>query len=628
MSDLLEAALGYARSGWFVFPVEPPVLGDEETGKRPVGRLVPHGKDNATTDEQLIRSWWAQGDWNIGIACEPSRLVVLDVDIAHGKHGNESLAKIDQQLEDTLTASTGSGGIHAFYSRPADFTPGSKIGFDDGLDLISNGYVVAAPSRHYTGGTYSWARRVPIAPLPDVLRTVHRERAQASATEIGTRIPQGERNNVLASIAGSMRHRGMSEESIAAALLVENKRCDPPLPDDEIRTIARSVSRYAPTADPANGAQVRELFASEGQPQAATVSIDARDLVGEIRSRANEPAVRTPWARFDEVTGGLVPGSLTVVIGFQGSGKSSFAAQLGAHHAESGWTIYYLGEMSPRILAARIIGQRTKRPWQDVLHGKIGDDEMSAVLDRLRFRIIPRHPDPIAAIRQTIAEVRAIDARAPVMLIVDYVQLLAMTKSDMRVSNTEVIRALQALIESQELVGVILSQTSRGNSKRIREGAEDSIDLADTGAETAELERSATLQLVLSYQQKDDTRVHEVIVAITKRRFGGPTKLYFDYDGESGLWMPRDTPVQSTAEQEREEAVIEQLRIHEEGTCCGAERTPCTARMSLNTLHGGYGMSKLHKVGGNKTSLTTTLKRLERERKLTKVGGVYTLVKP
>ena len=60
-------------------------------------------------------------------------------------------------------------------------------------------------------------------------------------------IPEGRRNQDLASLAGTMRRRGMSEDEIAAAILVANKqRCDPPLPDEEVQRIAASVGRYAP----------------------------------------------------------------------------------------------------------------------------------------------------------------------------------------------------------------------------------------------------------------------------------------------------------------------------------------------------------------------------------------------
>jgi replicative DNA helicase len=395
----------------------------------------------------------------------------------------------------------------------------------------------------------------------------------------------------------------------------------------EVEMFARARSLREPAAETRAPSSMLDLSKLDGAPR--PVSILASDVIADIRARSNERAALTPWSRFNEMSGGLPLTSITVLIGFQGSGKSSFAAQLGAYHSEhTGWTVYYLGEMTARILAARIIGQRTKRSWLDVLKGKLTDEEMRAALAPLRLRIVPRHADPIAAMRQTIDEIREQDHEHPIMLVVDYAQLLAVVRPDMRVSNTEAVRAVQALIEDEKagIIGVLLSQTSRGNSKRIREGTEDSIDLADTGAETAELERSATLQVVLSYQQKDDTRVHEVTLAITKRRFGGPTKLYMDYDGEVGVFAERSSPVKNKAEQEREDAILEALRVHQDGTCNGHPNSQCVARITQNTLHAGFGVPKLHKVGGNKGLLGKTLKRLESENKVAKVGVEYTLV--
>jgi len=61
----------------------------------------------------------------------------------------------------------------------------------------------------------------------------------------GDMIPQGSRNQALASIAGSLRASGLSENEVEAALTVANEeRCDPPLEESEIATIARSISRY------------------------------------------------------------------------------------------------------------------------------------------------------------------------------------------------------------------------------------------------------------------------------------------------------------------------------------------------------------------------------------------------
>ena len=76
----------------------------------------------------------------------------------------------------------------------------------------------------------------------------------ATAREATAKVPandgpigEGGRNKHLASLAGTMRRRGMSETAILAALVQENQeKCSPPLPDKELKTIARSVGRYAP----------------------------------------------------------------------------------------------------------------------------------------------------------------------------------------------------------------------------------------------------------------------------------------------------------------------------------------------------------------------------------------------
>lgn len=63
----------------------------------------------------------------------------------------------------------------------------------------------------------------------------------------GDVIPEGQRDSRLTSMAGAMRHQGMTEEEIASALLTVNRaRCSPPLPDEQIKKIAWSVGRYPP----------------------------------------------------------------------------------------------------------------------------------------------------------------------------------------------------------------------------------------------------------------------------------------------------------------------------------------------------------------------------------------------
>jgi len=246
--DNLMAALRYAARGFAVFPCKP-------DGKAP---LTTHGCLDATRDPDTIRSWWQRWpDANIAIATgAPSGIIVLDVD---GMEGAESLTALIAEhgpLPDTAVVLTGGGGCHLYFKHPGGLRNAVKIGGWPGLDLRGDGgYVLAPPSVHPNGTRYTWeSDDVPIAIPPDWLIALVAGNGRIIppakvAEPLPTRIVQGQRNSILTSLAGSMRRRGAPEEAILAALRVTNAtRCNPPLPDDEVRRIAKSVARYVPAA--------------------------------------------------------------------------------------------------------------------------------------------------------------------------------------------------------------------------------------------------------------------------------------------------------------------------------------------------------------------------------------------
>ena len=60
-------------------------------------------------------------------------------------------------------------------------------------------------------------------------------------------IRDGQRNVTLASVAGSLRDRGLDVETICIVLLeVNQRRCEPPLAEAEVVGIGRSIGRYPP----------------------------------------------------------------------------------------------------------------------------------------------------------------------------------------------------------------------------------------------------------------------------------------------------------------------------------------------------------------------------------------------
>jgi putative DNA primase/helicase len=129
--------------------------------------------------------------------------------------------------------------------------------FAPGIDLKGDGgYVVVAPSIHASGKAYQWdgmagAKAVlnPADPPAWLLEYIAAARngshSEPKATRGSEKIPKGKRNDHLASLGGTMRRRGMSREAIEAALLEENRRrCDPGLPESEVRRIAASIGSY------------------------------------------------------------------------------------------------------------------------------------------------------------------------------------------------------------------------------------------------------------------------------------------------------------------------------------------------------------------------------------------------
>jgi putative DNA primase/helicase len=249
MSDCLAAALRYAGRGWRVFPLH---------GKKP---YFTGGFHKATTDRKQIRKWWRK--WptaNVGIACDSQHgPIVVDVD---GPSGLKLVEDLD--LEETREASTGKKTkIHLYYAPTLDSTkikrslrPFKATNKNKGkngkieIDILGDGgYVVAPPSVHPdTGRKYKWDFKTSLAVFPEELLEMLKKAKKFTAAEpLPKKINEGERDNLLTSLAGTMRRRGASESAILAALREENEtRVVPPLPDKDLRRIAKSIAKNEP----------------------------------------------------------------------------------------------------------------------------------------------------------------------------------------------------------------------------------------------------------------------------------------------------------------------------------------------------------------------------------------------
>lgn len=265
----LKAALAYAARGWLVVPLHNPKQGVcscrkkncSSPGKHP---RTEHGLKDGSKDPKQIARWWEKWpDANLGILTgQESGLLVLDVDGEEGKATLRALTAAHGILPKTPCVKTGRKGAdgkckgaHYYFRAPVGAAIRNSVGntnpLGKGLDIRADGgYVVAPPSLHPSGLLYEWlAPEQPLAEVPPwmLAKLAATKPAPEPAQTQGEVIAEGGRNHALASLAGTMRRRGMTPEAIEAALVTENDaRCKPPLPASEVREIARSVARYPP----------------------------------------------------------------------------------------------------------------------------------------------------------------------------------------------------------------------------------------------------------------------------------------------------------------------------------------------------------------------------------------------
>jgi hypothetical protein len=239
--EINSAAAEYCRRGWRVFPLR---------GKVPLASS--RGFKDASADPERIATW--PGGCNVGIATG-SGLVVLDVDPKHG--GDDALYELSSahgELPLTVSAETGSGGCHYYFSsRTAIACSAGVLG--PGLDIRGDGgYVVAPPSTHPdTGRPYVWDNapdETPLAPPPGWLAALLKRDANGNGRPLeewralaagGARA--GERNARAAQLAGHLLARGVDPfVTLELVLAWDAQRNRPPLGGDEVVRVVRSIA--------------------------------------------------------------------------------------------------------------------------------------------------------------------------------------------------------------------------------------------------------------------------------------------------------------------------------------------------------------------------------------------------
>jgi hypothetical protein len=160
---LFRAALAAAARGWPVFPLIP-------GGKRPA---ITGWPNQATVDADVLAVWWRDRPYNVGIACGPAGLLVVDLDGPHGRARFAELAA-DAEPMRTFTVATPSGGEHRYYRiAPGVLAPSTVARLGAQIDTRGTGGYVVGPGsvRSTVHGRrhYRVIDRAPPAVLPNCI---------------------------------------------------------------------------------------------------------------------------------------------------------------------------------------------------------------------------------------------------------------------------------------------------------------------------------------------------------------------------------------------------------------------------------------------------------------------------
>ena len=328
MSNQTAATTYASRYGWRVFPVA-------AMGKVP---LTKDGFKSATSDLDQIAEWWERWpEANLGIATGPlSGVWVLDVDDLDGL---DSMVAEHGELPHTLTAQTGSGGQHWWFTHP-DEQIANRAGFWPGLDVRGEGgYVVVPPSLHPNGNAYVWLTSgVKPVPAPDWLVDMVSRKARP-AVEVGevrladtdspwgNRVLSDELQNVAQALDGT-RNDALNRSAFAVFGAVKGGQ----LPKD---VAWQSLVSAALTA----GLSAHEAERTIGSAWDGAAPRRPAERPAYVPSRPSLPSPEVPdvperrWAIYDAddlhkipppqwIVEGYITQGLSVVYGPSGAGKS------------------------------------------------------------------------------------------------------------------------------------------------------------------------------------------------------------------------------------------------------------------------------------------------------------------
>ncbi|MBL7032579.1 MAG: replicative DNA helicase [Candidatus Delongbacteria bacterium] len=269
-----------------------------------------------------------------------------------------------------------------------------------------------------------------------------------------------------------------------------------------------------------------------------------KDVMKEIESIQQKggglQGITTGFPDLDRMLGGFSPGSLVVLAGRPGMGKTAFALNLARNAAAHNYKIAFISlEMTWKELGMRLIMIESGVSLTPLKSGSILRDTQTRKLARAAANLASYQVFIDDTSKVSLTDLRAKLQRLSMtgdkvdMLFIDYLQLMHLPDADnqaLRVAAAT--RALKAMAKDFEIPVVALSQLSRESERRKESKRPILSDLRDSGA----IEQDADIVMFVHrdevYRKTDDSGKsleNQALIDVGKNRTGpiGPVKLTF-----------------------------------------------------------------------------------------------------
>jgi hypothetical protein len=308
-NPIAAAAIQYAQQGQSVIPVS-------RDTKKPLLPAWRDYQDKPASIEQ-VRQWFTRDYRGANVA--------LITGVVSG------VSVVDCDSEEAIALATAKGigqgpsvrtgrGQHFYFQGSAarNFQKRDDL---PGIDFRGHGgYVVAPPSIHASGRRYEWVNKdAALEPLPEwVLPAAAPVAApRRDLVQLAAPARQGERNNRLVQLAGTLAARGIElEAAIELALGWNARSCIPPDGESSVVSTVRSVyaaeARNHPDRHPEAPLPLRILRAA-----------DLRERLMKLYDEGRRPGVATGWRSLDRHYT-VRKGEVTLFTGIPSHGKTTF----------------------------------------------------------------------------------------------------------------------------------------------------------------------------------------------------------------------------------------------------------------------------------------------------------------